>query len=75
MSPEPDPADYRTFLLRVWHEAGSAERVWRCSLEDPRTHARRGFEDIVALSAFLARLYGVAARDARRPATTTEDPS
>lgn len=49
-----DLPDYRSYLLRFWHER-SLERVdaWRFSLEDPRSGKRRGFDSLVELMGFL----------------------
>ena len=44
--------DYKAFVLRLWRDA-SAQSAWRCSLEDPATHQRRGFEDVDALASYL----------------------
>lgn len=49
---------YRVFLLKLWRADGQAGASWRCSLEDPSTHARRGFEDVCALASFLSESYG-----------------
>ena len=52
-----DPTAYRAWLLRCWREAGAgpAAAVWRCSLEDAHTGARRGFADLAAMAAFVER--------------------
>ena len=50
------PPRYRAYLLRCWAEHGAAAAtpaVWRYSLEDPHTGARRGFADLAALVAHL----------------------
>jgi hypothetical protein len=52
------PAD-QAYLLRLWFEADRPDGpagVWRFSLEEPHTGARRGFSDFEALVAFLAGL-------------------
>jgi hypothetical protein len=43
---------YQTFVLRVWQEAETASG-WRCSLEDPHTGERIGFQNIDLMSAYL----------------------
>ena len=43
-------------LLTMWRERPAQPgqpALWRFSLEDPRTHQRRGFADLEALTAFL----------------------
>jgi hypothetical protein len=50
------PWRYRTYVLRCWEEQGyTVGQVgrWRCSLEDLRTGARRGFATWQALMVFL----------------------
>lgn len=49
-------SEYRFFLLRLWSEGDGAAAVWRCSLEDPATRARRGFDGIETLGSYLAAL-------------------
>lgn len=53
----PTPPRYQTYLLRCWQErstqVGSVVKVWRFSLEDPRTGRRRGFASLEALLASL----------------------
>ena len=47
---------YCAWLLRCWEvpgEAPDAPAPWRCSLEDPHTHERRGFASLEALMDFL----------------------
>ena len=41
---------YHSYLLRCWSEGPG---IWRFSVEDPHTGARRGFTDMAALVAFL----------------------
>jgi hypothetical protein len=50
------PPVYRSYLLRFWEERGEqpARRVWRCSLEDPRTGSRHGFANLTALTDWLS---------------------
>ena len=45
------PAQYRSFLLRLWAEEESL--VWRFSLEDPHTGERHGFANWEKLREFL----------------------
>jgi hypothetical protein len=51
------PPPYHTFLLRCWQERSTegieAIKVWRFSLEDPRTGERQGFATLEALLASL----------------------
>lgn len=49
-------SEYRFFLLRLWSEGDGAAAVWRCSLEDPTTRSRRGFDGIETLGTYLAAL-------------------
>lgn len=51
MSP-PTPSSYTIYLLRLWIES-EADAVWRFSLEEPRTGARRGFATLDELVHFL----------------------
>lgn len=56
---------YRAYLLRLWCEQGRSDVsavVWRFSLEDTQTGARRGFADFEALVIFLSGLVEDAAR-------------
>jgi hypothetical protein len=55
MGPTFNSSHQRTFLLRVWREPGAPQPL-RCSLEDPQTRQRRGFDSIEGLTAFLASL-------------------
>lgn len=41
---------YHSYLLRCWSEGPG---IWRFSVEDPHTGARRGFTTMAALVAFL----------------------
>jgi hypothetical protein len=47
------PLRYRSYIVRCWQEhtvhAGQGTMVWRFSLQDPRTHQRRGFATLEAL--------------------------
>ena len=51
------PPQYHTYLLRCWQErsiqAEEAIKVWRFSLENPRTGHRHGFASLEALLAWL----------------------
>jgi len=45
-------------VLTIWCEYSANARqpmLWRFSLEDTRTHQRRGFANLEALTAFLRR--------------------
>lgn len=50
--------EYRSFLLRLWRERGESATVWRCSLEDAGSRARRGFDGLESLASYLAELCG-----------------
>lgn len=52
MREQPAGQDYKAFVLRLWWDGGT-QGAWRCSLEDPATHQRRGFEDVDALASYL----------------------
>ncbi len=50
------PPRYCAYLLRCWAAPGappSQQLIWRFSVEDPHTGARRGFATFEALVAFL----------------------
>jgi len=52
---------YQVYLLRLWRERPALPgrpAVWRFSLEDTRTHQRRGFARLEELVAFLQALMG-----------------
>ena len=49
---QPIPSPYTIYLLRLWIES-EADVVWRFSLEEPRTGARRGFATLDELVLFL----------------------
>lgn len=59
-----DSADlmYRTFLIRWWHETGTAANdrsAWRFTLEEVSQPPRHGFSSLQALMDFLdAELHG-----------------
>lgn len=46
-------AHYQAYMLRLWLMDSSDQGVWRASLEDPHTGARRAFASLAALFAFL----------------------
>ena len=66
MSEDDEPADYYTYLLRLWRvedtpdsTAGDTARtLWRVSLESARTGERQGFGDMEALFAYLRERTG-----------------
>ena len=50
------PPHYRSYLLTFWEERSQdskTRKVWRFSLEDPRTGQRLGFADLEALVIFM----------------------
>jgi hypothetical protein len=47
------PRRYLSYLPRLWQASSGGELVWRASLEDPHTGARRGFATLADLVAFL----------------------
>ena len=50
------PPHYRSYLLTFWEERSQdskTRKVWRFSLEDPRTGQRRGFADLEAMVVYL----------------------
>lgn len=50
----PTPPLYRSYLLRLWSGAGTAEnRDWHASLESPLTQDQSHFPDLDSLFAFL----------------------
>ncbi len=48
-------SEYQAYLLRIWrdHNHPADDLPWRFSLEDPHTGARRGFQNLEMLTAFL----------------------
>ena len=44
---------YLAYMLRLWQVRDDDELLWRASLEDPHTGARRGFASLEMLVAFL----------------------
>lgn len=56
-SPRTLATDYQVLLLRLWRErVASPDPVWRCSVEDPATRHRRGFDSVEELTIFLREL-------------------
>ncbi len=51
-----DRPTYLTFLLRLWRVDSTGQPVWRASLEDAHSGARRGFSDLPELQRFLQAL-------------------
>ena len=49
------PPRYHSYLLRCWSDGPG---LWRFSVEDPHTGARRGFLTMAALVAFLDATLG-----------------
>lgn len=47
------PAQYRSYLLRMWAAFPGEPRVWRFSLEDPHTGERHGFANWDSLRDFI----------------------
>ena len=63
---------YYSYLLRCWSDGPG---IWRFSVEDPHTGARRGFTTLAALVAFLdATLCAEDAADHAPGATPTVIP-
>ncbi len=52
---ETSKSEYQAYLLRIWrdHKRPDDTSPWRFSLEDPHTGARRGFQNLEMLTAFL----------------------
>ena len=44
---------YLSYLVRLWQAHDGGALIWRASLEDSRTGARRGFAELARLFAFL----------------------
>ena len=53
-----EPRAYFSYLLRLWKVSGAGPPVWRASLENPHTRARKGFPDLESLFAFLEEQTG-----------------
>lgn len=52
---------YISYLVRFWQGRSGGDRVWRASLESPRTGKRRGFASPADLFAFVElEMHGVA---------------
>jgi hypothetical protein len=47
------PAQYQSYLLRLWHEDEDGHSSWRASLENSRTGGRVGFANLEQLFAYL----------------------
>ncbi|MFL7811569.1 MAG: hypothetical protein AB8I80_23230 [Anaerolineae bacterium] len=47
--------DYVSYLLRLWQVGGQDERIWRASLECPRTGKQESFASLSDLFAFLGQ--------------------
>ena len=48
-----------TYLIRLWQVRSDGKRVWRGSLEDAHSGAKRGFGDPAGLLAFLQEKLGL----------------
>jgi hypothetical protein len=46
-------ADYRSYLLRLWHTHSGDAPVWRATLEEPVTQQIWRFDDLPSLFGFL----------------------
>jgi hypothetical protein len=44
---------YLSYLLRLWQTGDGEEQVWRASLQEPGSEARRGFASLQELLDFL----------------------
>lgn len=72
---DPDRADTRTLILRLWREGNTADAPWRCSVEDPLSRHRRGFSTLAGLVPFLQLLTAPRnQRQAPAPSATGSDP-
>lgn len=45
--------EYQSYLLRLWRAGATGPKVWRASLENPRTGERLGFANLEQLFVFL----------------------
>jgi hypothetical protein len=63
---------YHSYLLRCWSDGPG---IWRFSVEDPHTGARRGFPTMAALVAFLDATLGAEEGAERVSSATTPDAS
>ncbi len=48
-----DKTGYRSFLLRLWLMKQNGVRIWRASLENPRTGEQQSFPSLEDLVDFL----------------------
>jgi hypothetical protein len=48
-----EPQPYLSYLLRLWAVEDGGERIWRASLESPRSGQRTGFASLDDLFDFL----------------------
>ena len=48
-----EPQPYLSYLLRLWLAENGGERIWRASLESPRSGQRTGFASLNDLFDFL----------------------
>ena len=68
MMPMSKQRRYLSYLVRLWQAHDGVDLIWRASLEDPRTGARRGFADLAQLFAFIeAQTSGNAQADQCEP--------
>ncbi len=66
------PPRYHSYLLRCWSDGPG---LWRFSVEDPHTGARRGFLTMAALVAFLDATLGAEGEAECAPGATPTDAS
>jgi hypothetical protein len=74
------PADYLSYLLRLWRTGEGRCTTWRASLESPMTGSRQSFASLAALFAHLDGLTSAAADASARngdpdPLAAPEDQS
>jgi len=50
---------YRSFLLRLWHMKHNGRRIWRASLENPRSGEQQTFSSLEELVLYLHNLEGI----------------
>jgi hypothetical protein len=70
--------EYQTYLLRLWREQAALPQcrpVWRCSIEDAKTHNRRGFRSVEDLAIHLCTLAGKPSEVRGLPTTAPEEES
>jgi predicted amidophosphoribosyltransferase len=68
----------QTYLVRLWREQAALPQcrpVWRCSIEDTKTHNRRGFRSVEDLAIHLCALAGKPNEMRRMPAAAHEEES